>query len=85
MASRSRQHHGYLSQHRQDRSPGQEEEEENQHRGVHQADAGATLPQEPQAQRPGDHLVGGAAGAGQGGGAGVVLQQEAEGEADDTS
>ena len=53
VASRGRQHYRHLRQHRQDRGSGTEAEEENQHRGVHQADVRATFSQESKAFRTG--------------------------------
>ena len=78
-----RQHDGDECEHRQDRGPGEEEEEEDFDRGVDQGGAGAALQQESEAVRPGDLLPCRVLAAGEGGGASLVLQPSAEGETDD--
>lgn len=74
---------GLADQHRQDRGAGSQAQEAHQHRGVRQGGPGAALPQAAQTVRAGDHVAGRLATAGEGGGARVVLQPEAEGKAHD--
>ncbi len=83
VAGGGRLYHRDLGQHRQDRRTGPEAEEANLNRGQHQGSTGAALQQEPQALRAGNHQPRRQPPVGEGGGAGVVLQQEAEGEAND--
>ena len=85
VAGRSRQHDGDKCEHRQNSSAGEEAEKADVDRGVDQGRPGAALQQEPEAVRPGDHLPRRVVAAGEGGGAGLVLQSAAEGEADDTA
>lgn len=77
--------HGQLQQYRQDSSSGEKEEEEDVHRSEREGSSRDALSQVSQAFRAGDHVAGGLASVGEGGGARVVLQPEAEGEAHDTA
>ena len=83
VAGGGRLHDGDFRVHRQDRGPGPEAEEEDQHRGHDQGCPGAALQQESQALRPGNHQPRRLPAAGEGSGASLVLQPEAEGEEDD--
>ncbi|GIY92614.1 hypothetical protein CEXT_691281 [Caerostris extrusa] len=79
------QHHGLPDLHRQDRRPGTQAKEEDQHRGVCERGPREPLPQAAQALCAGDSGTGGQSAAREGGGQGVVLQPAAEGEEDDPS
>lgn len=85
MAGGGRLHDREPDQHRQDRHAGEEEEEAHVHRGERKRRAGEPFPQVSQAVRAGNQLLGGHAAVGEGGGPGLVLQPQAEGEAHDAA
>uniref|UniRef100_A0A8B9WSS4 Uncharacterized protein n=1 Tax=Bos mutus grunniens TaxID=30521 RepID=A0A8B9WSS4_BOSMU len=77
--------HRQPHEHRQDRGAGPQAQEADLHRGERQGRTGEPLPQVPQALCAGDHKPGRQPAAREGGGTGVVLQPEAEGEAHDAA
>ena len=79
MAGGGGQRHRLAQLHRQNLPAGPETEKAHQHRGDGQGVAGAALYAPPEAHGAGDYRAGRPAAAGEGSGACMVLQSEAEG------